>query len=159
MSTDKSEPARSRVRFAERVDFDQVMFLCRQLHEENGLFEMNEDCVRDVLMAHFDRQGGIIGVIGEPGCLEAAIVLRMSRMWYSGQTFLDELFSFVLPEFRRSDNAKELIEFAKSCAVDINVPLVIGIISNHRTKAKVKLYERKLGTPVGAFFVANAQGW
>jgi len=152
----KKTDAPSRVRFAERCDLDDVLFLCRELHAENGLFEMSDDRVRDVLMSHYDRTGGMIGVIGEPGCLEGAIVMRMSTMWYSDQTVLEELFSFVLPEFRRSNNAKDLIDFAKRCAEAIGVPLMIGIISNHRTAAKVELYRRRLGAPAGAFFVTNA---
>ncbi len=156
MTADTTETVPSRVRFAERCDLDQILFLCRELHEENGLFEMSDDRVRDVIMTHFDRTGGIIGVIGEPGALEGAIVMRMSTMWYSDKTVLEELFSYVLPEFRRSNNAKELIDFAKSCAVSIGVPLLIGIISNTRTAAKVELYRRRLGSPAGAFFVSNA---
>lgn len=144
-----------RVRFAERGDYDALMHLCMCLHEENGWFDMSVDRVRKTLMSHYARDGGIIGVIGPVGKIEGAIVMRMAQMWYSDQWLLEEMFSFVHPEFRRSTNAKSLIEFAKSCAVDIGVPLLIGIISNERTEAKVGLYKRQLGKPVGAYFVAN----
>lgn len=149
--------APSRVRFAERCDFDQLMFLCRELHAEIGMFEMDEDMVRDVLMTHFDRSGGIIGVIGAPLALEGAILMRMgTASWYSKRTILEELFSFVLPEFRRSRNAKDLTNFAETCAKQIGVPLGIGFVSNHRTTAKFELYRRRFGAPVGAFFLVNA---
>ena len=69
MIDEKTEAVPSRVRFAERCDIDQILFLCKELHAENGLFEMSEDRVREVLMTHFDRTGGLIGVIGQPGCL------------------------------------------------------------------------------------------
>lgn len=147
----------TRVRFAERCDFDQVMFLCRELHAENGLFEMSEPRVRSVINSHFDRTGGMIGVIGGPECLESAIVLRIGGTWYSDQLVLEELFAFTLPEFRRSDNAKHLIDFATSCAVETGLPLLISVIANDRTAAKVGMYRRKLGTPAGEFFVANSQ--
>ena len=155
MTVKTDETAPSRVRFAERCDFDQIMFLCRELHEENGLLDWNEDLVRRTVMTHFDRVGGLIGVIGSPNCLEGAILLRMSNMWYSEQVILEELFSFVLPEFRRSNNAKELIDFAKSCARGIGVKLLIGIVSNHRTAAQVDLYRRRIGNPAGAYFVVD----
>ena len=148
----------SRVRFAEPCDFDALMDLCCALHQENGLFEMSRDRVREMLMKHFDMTGGMIGVIGPPGALEGAIVMHMSQMWYSDDWLLEELFSYVKPEFRRSSNATDLIEFAKACAERIGVPLLIGIISNTRTEAKVGLYRRRLGTPAGAFFVANVGG-
>lgn len=153
-----STTASPRVRLAEPRHIDAVMDLCRDLHAENGLFEMNEDRVRAMLRTYFDGTGGVIGVIdndGGGGVLEGAIVMRMSTMWYSDRTFLEELFSYVRPQFRRSQNAKDLIEFAKSCARSIGVPLLIGIISNHRTAAKVELYRRRLGAPVGALFVAH----
>lgn len=156
MSTQITATAPSRVRFAERCDRDDVLWLCRELHNENGLFEMDEEKVRDVVDSHLNRSGGIIGVIGQPGALEGLIILRMGSPWYSNQTVLEELSSFVLPEFRRSTNAKDFIDFAKSCAHEIGVPLIIGIVSNHRTQAKVELYRRRLGAPAGAFFLANA---
>lgn len=145
----------SRVRFAEPCDIDQLLFLCRELHAENGMFEMSDERVHEKIMTHFNRSGGLIGVIGEPGALEGAIVMQMSQLWYSDQWMLEELFSFVLPEFRRSNNAKDLIDFATTCAVDIGVPLTIGIVSNKRTEAKIGLYRRRLGNPVGAFFMTN----
>lgn len=150
--------APARVRFADRCDLDELMFLCRELHAENAMLDINEDKVRAMLMSHFNRTGGVIGVIGQPGGLEGAIVMHMSQMWYSDQWLLEELFSFVLPEYRRSNNAKDLIDFAKYCAKLIGVPLLIGILSNKRTEAKIGLYRRRLGQPAGAFFVANAEG-
>jgi hypothetical protein len=33
------------------------------------------------------------------------------------------------------------------------MPLMIGVMSNSRTDAKVKLYERQFGNPAGSFFL------
>jgi hypothetical protein len=49
-----------------------------------------------------------------------------------------------------------LISFGKKCAIDIGVPLMMGILSGERTEAKVRLYCRQFGTPAGAFFLSNA---
>jgi GNAT superfamily N-acetyltransferase len=133
----------------------QLMEICHLLHEENGWLDLSESKVHDVLSMHYQRTGGIIGVIGPPENLQGAIVLHLTTMWYSDKYYLEELCSFVKPEFRRSDNAKKLIDFATKCAVDIGVPLLIGIVSNERTEAKIGLYRRKLGKPAGAYFVAN----
>jgi hypothetical protein len=38
----------------------------------------------------------------------------------------------------------------------MKMPLVIGVISNIRTEAKIKLYERRL-PKAGAFFVYNRE--
>lgn len=142
----------SEVRLATPADREGIMALCRMLHAENGLFPMEEDLVEETIQRAFDRKGGIIGVIGAPGQLEGIIYMLVSNFWYSRKPHLEELFNFVHPDHRKSEHAKALIEFAKKCASD-DVRLVIGVISNERTEAKVRLYERRLGKPTGAFFV------
>lgn len=133
------------------------MEICRALHEENGLFTMSDDKVLGMLRKAFKKQGAIIGVLGPPGHIEGAIYLAISDYWYSNDWHLSELFSFVLPQYRKSNNAKELITFAKRCSDEIRIPLVIGVISNERTEGKVRLYQRQLDKPAGAFFVYGAR--
>lgn len=155
MSSEDIAKAVGRVRLATHDDEDELVAQCRRLHEENGLMEMSERKVRDMLRRSFDRMGGIIGVIGKPGEIEASIALSIGQIWYSDEWFLEELFNHVLPEYRRSTNARDLIVFAKNCADEIGLPLLIGVLSNDRTAAKVRLYERQLGTPSGAFFLCG----
>jgi len=103
---------------------------------------------------------GLIGVIGEVGSLEGAIMLAFGTPWYSERVTIDEHFSFVDPAHRASSHAKSLIAYAKHMTdelrkVDETVKLVIGVLSTKRTAAKVRLYERQL-QPSGAFFVYPA---
>lgn len=143
-----------RVRTADRSDEGEIMDMCRMLHEENGLFSLNERKVRDVLGIAFDHRGGTLGVIGSPGSIEAMIfMLIVQGMWYTDEWHLEELFSYVRPECRRSENAKLLIQFAKQSSIELGIPLVIGIISNTKTEQKVRLYQRQFSKPNGAFFV------
>lgn len=140
------------VRLATPADEAELLKLCRLLHEENGLFPMEDDMVLETIQKGINKTGGVIGVIGAPNNLEGMICMEVGNFWYSRQPHLMELFNFVHPDHRRSNHAKALIEFAKKCAGE-DVRLVIGIISNERTKAKIKLYERQLGPQAGAFFV------
>jgi hypothetical protein len=140
------------VRLATPADEPELMKLCHLLHDENGIFEMDEDMVLETLQLGTNQKGGVIGVIGTPEHLEGMIYMQVSNFWYSRKPYLVELFNFVHPDHRRSNHAKSLIEFAKNCTTG-DLKLVIGIISNERTKSKVKLYERQLGAPAGAFFV------
>lgn len=133
------------------------MAMCHLLNEENGLFPMDEDRVRGVLRLAFNRRGGVLGLIGEPGHAEAMIFMLISQMWCSSQWHLEELFNYCRPEFRKSNNAKALMNFAKRCAVELDMPLVIGVITNTRTKEKVRLYERQFSHPHGAFFLYNTK--
>src|SRR5262245_41645169 len=126
------------VRLATPADEPAIMEMCRQLHEENGAFPMDDDLVRNQLHLAFAKKGGMLGVIGEPGRLQGMIYLLIAHFWYSREWHLEELFSYCRPEFRKSNNAKNLIKFAKHCADDLQIPLVIGVISNTRTEAKVE---------------------
>jgi len=145
------------VRIADASDEDEIMALCRLLHEENGLFDMDEEKVRNTLRMAFAKRGGMCGVIGEPGEIEGVIYLLLSQFWYSQDWHLEELFSFVHPDFRRSRNSDFLVEKAKEWATSLGLPLVIGIVSNDRVLPKVRLYRKRLGNPSGAFFVFNSK--
>ena len=141
------------VRLATPEDESAIFELCKMLHAENGLFPMDDDLVREIMMKGIEKKGGILGVIGPVGGpLEGIIYMIISNFWYSRKPHLEELFNYVPPEYRKSNHAKALIDFAKKCAND-DIRLVIGVVSNTRTEAKVRLYERRLGKPAGAFFV------
>lgn len=141
-----------RVRIADGKDEEELIEICRKLHSENALFTINEDKVRSMLRKSFRREGGICGVIGEPGRFEAMIYMLISSFWYSDEPHLEELFCFCLPEYRKSNNAKDMINFAKWCSDQSGFPLIIGVISNERTEGKVRLYQRQLSKPIGNFF-------
>lgn len=115
---------------------------------------MNEDKVRSYLRKAFSREGAIIGVIGTSDNIEGAIYLLIGEFWYSTDKHLEEFFNFVRPEHRKSKHAQGLIAFAKELSDD-SLPLLIGVISTERTAAKVRLYRRQLGEPIGAFFFYN----
>ena len=141
------------VRLATRADEPALMQICRELHKENGLFEMHDDMVREMLDRAFDRKGGIVGVIDGEKMIEAVLFMIISTFWYSRDNHLEELFSYVRPAARKSNHAASLIGFAKECSDKIGIPLVIGVLTNTRMETKVRLYRRKLGMPAGAFFV------
>jgi hypothetical protein len=143
----------SRVRIATSEDEEEAMALCRKLHQENGIFTLDEDKVRDTLRRAFNRQGGVLGVIGERGKIESMIYLTFGCFWYSSDQHLEEYFSYTAPEYRKSKNTSELIQFAKWCSETSNMYLVIGVMSDHRTAGKVRLYQRSLSDPIGAFFL------
>jgi hypothetical protein len=143
----------SPVRKAIPSDEPELMEMCRKLHQENGIFSFSERKVRDVLQSAWNGKGGIIGVIGSPGKLESSICLTIGDYFYTDDFHIGELWNFVLPEHRKSPNAKEMIRFALRCSDEIGLPLIIGVLSNERTAAKLRLYHRLLGEPAGGFFV------
>lgn len=126
------------------------------MHAEGGLLPLDVDCAREMFARAFDRKGGIIGVIGNKK-IEAALFLLITRHWYTSYYHLEELFNFVDPDHRRSNHAKSLIGFAKQSARTLSIPLVIGVMTNKRLAAKVRLYRGQLGHPAGAFFIFNSK--
>ena len=142
-----------RVRIVGPEEEEAVMAMCHDLHFENGLFTMNDDKVRAMLRKAFNREGGILGAIGPAGHLEALIFLMVSTFWYSDDPHLEEIFTYVAPQYRKSRNAVELMHFAKWCVDQSGMPLVIGVLSNERTEGKVRLYQRQFDKPMGNFFM------
>lgn len=130
------------------------MDLLRALHTENAVFPIDEGEVRAYLHRAFRNDSAMIGVIGTPDHIEAAMYLAIGQMWYTRQKHLEEFFNYVRPEHRKSKHAQAMLSWVQSVSND-TLPLLIGIISNKRTEAKVRLYQRKFGTPDGAFFLVN----
>lgn len=149
----------SRVRLADARDEDELLDLCRSLHAENGMFPMSEPKVSQILRAALEGpiafRRGLIGVIGPRHGIEGAIFLEVGSNWYSTQLYLNEMFNYVLPQYRNSTNSADLIAFAKQMSDQFQVALLIGVLSTIRTEAKIRHYRRQLGEPIGAFFVHN----
>lgn len=144
-----------KVRIGAPEDEEGLMRLARLVNDENGVFRMNDDKVRAVIKPALYLHGGIVGVIGPRDNLEAGVVLRISQYWYSDVSFLEEMCVFVHPDYRaaKGGRARKLVEFSKKVSENLNMPLMMGILSNSRTEAKTKLYERQFGSPAGAFFL------
>jgi hypothetical protein len=143
------------VRTAVPEDEEGIMELARLVNGENGVFKMNEDKVRAMVRPSLYLSGGIMGVIGHRDRIEGLVLLRVSQYWYSDATFLEEMCVYVHPEYRaaKGGRARKLVEFAKKASEKLEMPLMIGILSNSRTDAKTRLYERQFGNPAGAFFL------
>lgn len=142
------------VRLAQPQDEDAIFELLTLMHEENGLFEMDADAVRALIKRVLNDKAGVIGVIEGDDEIEGAVCLMIDKLWYAKEFCLSDLFNFVAPKYRRSTRAKSLISFAKSYSDEIGIPLFMGIVSNVRTEAKIKLLERQM-KKAGAFFIYN----
>tara|TARA_R110000868_G_scaffold120210_1_gene319086 strand:+ start:373 stop:864 length:492 start_codon:yes stop_codon:yes gene_type:complete len=148
------------VRVGEPEDVDGMMELALSACEENGFVEPNPMRLLGELWPALNRQRGIVGIIGEIGEKpEGAILLRIGQIWYSDAEILEERAVFLRPEFRaaKGGRAKRLCEFGKKVADELGIPLTIGVLSNHRTEGKVRMYQRIFGEPAGAYFLYGTQ--
>ena len=152
------------VRIATIDDMDEIMKLAMSACEENGFLTPNAAKLASEIWPALNQDQGICAVIGKPGeGIEGLVLLRIGSMWYSDSLVVEEKAIFIYPEYRsaKGGRAKKLCEFSKKVADTLGIPLIIGVLSNNRTEAKIRMYERQFGKPSGAFFLYGAQtgGW
>jgi hypothetical protein len=137
-------------------DVDDIMELALAACGENGFVEPNPTKLLSEIWPALNRDKGIIGVVGIPGQKpQGAILLRIGNIWYSDAEILEERAVFIHPDYRsaKGGRARKLCEFGKKVADELDIPLTIGVLSNHRTAGKVRMYERIFGKPSGAYFL------
>jgi GNAT superfamily N-acetyltransferase len=147
------------IRLGVPEDVHDVMDLALSACDENGFVHPNPEKLLAEIWPALNYDRGLVGLIGPEGQKpEGAVLLRIGNMWYSDQEVLEEKAIFIHPDFRsaKGGRARRLCEFSKQVADEFGLPLIIGVLSNHRTEAKIKLYERQFGKPSGAFFLYNA---
>lgn len=148
------------VRVATPQDFASVMTLAMMVAKENGIFEPDMSMVVNDIWPALNGDRGLVGVIGKPGDeLEGFVLLRIGNLWYSPAEIIEEKTVFVAPKYRsaKGGRARKLCEFSKKVSDELGLPLIIGVVSNHRTKGKEGLYNRLFGPPAGAFWLYGAR--
>jgi hypothetical protein len=148
------------VRVGTPEDVHGFMDLTLMGSEENGFIKPDPVKLLHEVWPALNLDGGIVGIIGKPGePFEGGVLLRTCKLWYSDKVVLEERGVFVHPEYRaaKGGRARKLCEFSKMAAERLNMPLLIGILSNHRTEGKVKLYERVFGKPAGAYWLVGGE--
>lgn len=140
------------VRKASWPDQSQLSDMIWTGYVEQDIFKPSKSKIQEMMRRAFDNDGAILGAVGSVGNVEGIIYLSIGQFCYTDDWCLEEVFNYVRPEYRRSTNAKDMIAFGKRCSDEIGIPLVIGVVSNERTKAKMELYRRQLGDPVGGYF-------
>lgn len=148
------------VRVATPDDLDGVMELALMVCRENGIFEPNLLKILSDIWPSLHQEQGIVGVIGEPGeRLQGFVLLRVGNMWYSDATILEEKTVFIHPKFRKASGgrARKLCRFSKKVADELGMPMIIGVLSSHRSPGKLRLYESEFGPPAGGFFLYGVQ--
>lgn len=150
-----------KVRCATPDDLDEVMKLALLGCEENGFVAHNPHKVLQDIWAALNLHQGVVGAIGEPGgTLEGAVLLRVGNVWYSDALLVEEKAIFVHPSYRsaKGGRAARLAEFSKWVADGMGLPLLIGVLSDHRTEAKVRMYSRIMGPSSGAYWIYWPKG-
>jgi GNAT superfamily N-acetyltransferase len=153
------------VRIAKSEDFPEVWRLFLLAYEENAILPLCEKKAAWFLRRALEPEKipesdigtrGVIAVIGPTGALQAGVFLTVSCFWYTEHHHIEEYVLLVDPAHRRSDHAKTLVIWMKEQVKNTHLPLITGILSNHRTEAKCRLYGRLL-PKAGEFFVVKPE--
>jgi GNAT superfamily N-acetyltransferase len=144
------------VRLAVPEDLPGLLGLMRVACKEDAQHEMDEEKVLAMVMRHYNKQGAMLAVIGEIGQPEAYLLMVLDEFWFSRDYQLLELSLFVHPDYRKSTRAKQLMIFSKQASKGLSLDLTIGVFSNERTEAKIRLYKRQF-RQVGAYFCYHPQ--
>jgi len=154
-------PEELSIRVGTPQDLDAVMEISMMACEENGFVQPSPSRLLTDIWPALNLDEGVMGLIGPKGTMEVqgAVLLRVGHMWYSDQRAIEEKAVFIRPEYRsaRGGRARKLCEFSKQVADELELPLIIGVLSNHRTAGKVRMYQRIFGEPSGAFFLYKAK--
>ena len=145
-----------RVRIGTPADVHDVMAVAIMACEENSFATANPIKLLADIWPALNLDHGAVGIIGELGeQIEGVVLLRVGHIWYSDDALLEERAVFVHPQFRQAKGgrAARLCEFSKRMADELGLPLTIGVLSNDRTKAKVRMYSRIMGEPSGAYWL------
>jgi len=139
------------VRLAVKEDFEEILNLMKNACSEDSQHSFAEDKVISMIMRYYNKQGVMISVIGEIGRPVAYVLSEVCPVWYSDEWQILELSLYVSPEHRKSTYAKQLMQFMKTASEGLKLDLTIGVFSNSRTEAKIRLYQRQF-PQVGAYF-------
>jgi hypothetical protein len=140
--------------------FDTLMLLA----EENALAPVSEEKVRGMIARcrgpePGQYRDGVIGLIDAPdGSIAATVGIIMGQWWYTNAWHCEEVWSFVHPDHRDhlkeggENYAESLIDFSKWWGEQMGNPVLMGVLSTHRTLGKIRLYSRKIPL-VGALYL------
>lgn len=155
-TTIEETDTRLEVRLGTPEEVDEVMKIALMGVEENAFVPVNPTKLLQEIWSALNLHQGAVGVIGEVGGqIEGAVLLRVGNVFYSDSPLVEEKAIFVHPSFRsaKGGRAARLAEFSKWMADQMELPLLIGVLSATRVLAKIKMYSRVFGEPSGAYWV------
>ncbi len=146
------------VRVGTPEDIHRMMDIAVMATSENSFAALNKAKLLQEIWSALNLRHGVVGIIGNFNeVIEGAVLLRIGQVWYSDEPILEEKAIFIHPDYRSSKGgrAARLCEFSKKVSDELGIPLTIGVMSNHRTAAKVRMYTRIMGPPSGAYWLYN----
>ncbi len=134
------------IRIATGDEEEDIVRICKELHAENGkFFAASDEKIRFNLARAFNKKGAMLPAIGPKGAIEALGYVSIEQFAWSDDWHLSEWFNYVKPDFRKSQHAKALLRWEMGASDQMGIPLWVGVVSDIRLAAKLRLYRRVFG--------------
>lgn len=146
------------VRIAQHGDENALYHFIEAGAQESAIYPMSGYKVNQFIDASIARTHPIvIGIIDSPDGKEiaASMCIVYEQLWYTDEWHLSELWNNVRPDYRKTNYAKDLIQFGKWVSDTAVKALNIGIVTTERMEAKIRLYRRQSLQQTGAYFIYN----
>ena len=146
------------IRIATYGDEDKLFKFIEAGHSESALYPMSPYKVNQYIDEAIARTRPIIiGIIDSPTKNEiaASMCIVYEQLWYTDEWHLAELWNNVRPDYRKTNYAKDLIQFGKWVSDTAAKALNIGIVTTERMEAKIRMYRRQRLQQTGAYFIYN----
>jgi hypothetical protein len=141
------------VRIATEPDYEELLAFVWEAHEDD-MARRSMDRVRSVVeRAVLSRSNPVFGIIRRAKGIEAAIGLSFAEPWYSDAPILTNFLFYVHPDFRRSGNAHDLVDFGGWFGEKIGMPFVLVDWTGDKGK---KILFNKKGKPIGGMYAVGA---
>lgn len=114
------------VRLATSYDEDGLVECAVLENREKGFSVADTEIVRERVRMLVSRDGGLMGVIKGSDGVQAAIAVVIAQFWNTRDFHMEKLFSYVRPQYRRTDHARDLVMFAKMAANQMGLTLIFA---------------------------------
>lgn len=141
---------------ATTTDIDAILPLLALRHRELGGGAFDATAARAKLSELTHPKGaGSVGIIPDNGTVVASVGLTVARFWDSADLHLEDLWTFVHPDHRKSKHHKNLITFAKAVSNRMGLKLLMAQPENDETMPQVNVLLTGAFARVGGLFEHN----
>jgi hypothetical protein len=137
------------------ADIDDILPLIELRHREMsrtaGRFDMLLARAKLIEMTH-PMGVGIVGIIRDGDPVVASVGLTVARFWDTSDHHLEDLWTFVHPEHRKSSHLKDLIAFAKGVSNQMGLRLIMLQAESKETLPQIEFVLARQLSRVGLVF-------
>lgn len=143
------------IEHAKPADIDDILPLIELRHREmartGGRFDADAARTKLIEMIH-PYGAGFVGIIRDGRPVIASVGLTVARFWDTSDHHLEDLWTYVHPQHRKSSHLKNLIGFAKSVSNTMGLRLIMLQAETAETQPQIDFVLSRQLSRVGLVF-------